>query len=405
VVACPRQFEPAEQVALAFVECGCLGEYVTGFVWKGDLRSIDAIEGLVGPRGSAALRRRSLPLLPPEVVRSFRTIDVARTAASALGLRGVEDRIWERDDHRFAARACSALDACDTVHGYEHASLELFREAKARGKNTVLHVASIHPVAHDAIFDREYERYPEFKNSTSWRLRERRHRRDARRIQEYALADVLVSWSSFSTRSLVEHGVPAARIEQVPMGARPAEAAAESAVERSGPLRVLFAGKVGFHKGCHLLLEAWRSGPSTDAVLLMAGQNELPEAVQMPQGVRLTGSVSQAALFRLMEECDLLVLPTLCDTFGMVIGEAFMHGLPVLTTANAGAADLVVENVSGWVVPAGEVRPLAERLAWCDSHLDVLRSMRAATRRSAKVRSWADFRADLRSALARRGLL
>lgn len=405
-VACPRPFEPAEQVALAFLECGCLSAYVTGFVWSSRLPAMQTVQRLLGQQAVAALGRRTVPVLPRRVVRSFPTIDAGRTLASALGWRGVEDRLWERDDHRFSALAARrALSSCDTVHGYEHASLELFRRARALGKHTVLHVANVHPAFHDAIFNREYERHPEFKDSTTWRLRERRHCRDARRIAEYDLADVIVSWSSFSTRSLVQHGVPADRIERVPMGAAPSLTTPTASLARSGPLRVLFAGKVSFHKGCHVLLEAWAEAMSSNAVLTMAGRNELPASWSHARGVEFAGSVSQPELFRLMGECDLLVLPTLCDTFGMVITEALMHGLPVLTTANAGAADLIVEDVNGWVVAAGDVAALASRLAWCEAHLELLRAMRPGVGRSATPRSWDEYRVDLRAALARRGVL
>src|SRR5262249_47728334 len=64
VVACPRPFEPAEQVALALAECGCLAQYVTGFVWRGDPNALEVLARLVGSRASAALNRRVLPLLP-----------------------------------------------------------------------------------------------------------------------------------------------------------------------------------------------------------------------------------------------------------------------------------------------------------------------------------------------------
>jgi len=411
-VACARPFEPAEQTALAFYERDCLSAYATGFTWP---RSTTAaftarlLGRMFGPPAAGALSRRTVPTLPAAAVRSFVTIDLGRTVASALGLRGLEDRLWERDDHRFSQLAAErVLPACDTIHGIEHASLELFQAAKASGRATVLHIASVHPTFHDEIFDRAYREHPEFQESLAWRLRERRLRRDARRIKEYELADLLVTWSRFSSRSLTTHGVPADRVVIVPLGAAPVPPLATPApgdMTRSGPLRVMFAGKISFHKGCHVLLEAWSLFDSRDAVLVLAGHNELPPALTAARGVELAGSLPQAGLFSLMNQCDLLVLPTLSDSFGMVVTEALMHGLPVLTTANAGAADLIVEGRTGWIVPAGDAVALCARLRWCEANLAEVRGMRERVRGSVTPRTWSDYRADLRTTLRERDLL
>jgi glycosyltransferase involved in cell wall biosynthesis len=395
-------------VGLAFAEAGCLAEYVTGFVWAPGpaLRIVERSVGpLVPTRALTALNRRRAALVPSERVRSLRGVDLARTIAAAAGWRGAEDRLWERDDHRFAIRAGRALAGCDVVHAYEHAALELFDAARSRGIRTVLHMSSVHPALHDAIFDAEYERYPEFKQDVAWRLRERRLRRDARRIAEYALADAIVVGSSLIRRSLVENRVSPQRIDIVPLGAALAAGSDGLGRGRSGPMRALFAGKVSFHKGCHRLLQVWPEAVSAAATLTLAGANDLPGKWTRTPGAIFAGPMSQPLLFELMANSDLLVLPTLCDSFGLVVVEALAHGLPVLTTANAGAADLIDERVNGWIVPAADNDALGRQLAWCEAHLDEVRAMRRRARTSVRGRSWAEHRADLRRALDRRGLL
>ena len=326
--------------------------------------------------------------------------------AAALGWRSLEDRLWEWDDHRFAKLAARRATGCDVVHGFEHAALELFRDARGRRASTVLYLSGVHPSFHDDIFDRAYERSPQFKQTIAWRLRERRHRRDARRIAEYDLADVIVAGSSLLKRSLVQFSIPADKIEVVPLGAAPAAPFEQTVGQRSGGLRALFAGKVSFHKGCHVLLEAWRTATSDPSVLTLAGQSELPSSMILTRGVEPVGILPRRELFDLMSRSDLLVLPTLCDSFGLVIAEALMHGVPVLTTANAGAADLIEEGVNGWIVPADHVGALGQRLAWCETHVESLRAMRGRVSDSAGARrTWDRYRADLREALARRDLL
>ncbi|MDH7500961.1 MAG: glycosyltransferase family 4 protein, partial [candidate division NC10 bacterium] len=60
---------------------------------------------------------------------------------------------------------------------------------------------------------------------------------------------------------------------------------------------------------------------------------------------------------------DLFVLPTHYDPFGYSCLEAMACGLAVITTANAGAAEIVEEGKNGSVVPSGDPILLAEAIA------------------------------------------
>jgi glycosyltransferase involved in cell wall biosynthesis len=53
---------------------------------------------------------------------------------------------------------------------------------------------------------------------------------------------------------------------------------------------------------------------------------------------------------RWFAEADAFVFPTRYEPFGMVIAEAMASGLPVVTSAAAGAADLIREGESGHII-------------------------------------------------------
>lgn len=48
---------------------------------------------------------------------------------------------------------------------------------------------------------------------------------------------------------------------------------------------------------------------------------------------------------------DVVLQPTIYDTFGMVVGEALALGIPVVASDRSGAAELIVDGESGLVVP------------------------------------------------------
>src|SRR5262249_42953043 len=161
---------------------------------------------------------------------------------------------------------------------------------------------------------------------------------------------------------------------------------------------VLFAGTLGIHKGVHYLLSAWRKlAPGQKAVLQIFGASNLPRRLtaDLDSSIEVSSTIPRAALFERYRAADVLVFPTLCDGFGMVVTEAFAHGLPVITTRRAGAADLVRHGENGLIVPAGNTQALAEALEWCLSHRRELKAMRQAALETAARWQWCDFREAL----------
>ena len=63
-----------------------------------------------------------------------------------------------------------------------------------------------------------------------------------------------------------------------------------------------------------------------------------------------------------MLEADVLVLPSLAEAFGLVVGEALSTGTAVIVSHNCGAADLIVEGVNGYVVPIRCAEAIARHL-------------------------------------------
>jgi glycosyltransferase involved in cell wall biosynthesis len=131
---------------------------------------------------------------------------------------------------------------------------------------------------------------------------------------------------------------------------------------------LLFAGRLVREKGVEVLLDAWRKADLGDrAVLAFAGQGPIrPEG----RGIRTLGSVPRADLPSLYAAADALVLPsvrtaTFLEPWGLVVNEAMHQGTPVIASDAVGAVagGLVRDGRNGLVVPAGDARALATRIA------------------------------------------
>ena len=407
MVSYPGVMPAATQVARAFAEAELLLRYETtlAFLPEAPLdRALAAgAQALFGARGPAELERRALPELPARLVRRTPGWELLRVASARLGAGDVvADRVWEQMIERFARSVARRLRGdVQAVYGYEHACQSSFERARVLGAARVLDMAAPHHAFTSRMLQDQYAAFPELQTAYRTATEPLDDARNARKQAELDQASLVIANSRFTARTLLETGYPSERVRVVPLAAPEVDGswrARSASPSAARALRFLFAGSAGPRKGAHLLLEAWRRlGARLGAELVIAGQWQLPEPMRatLPAGVRLLGSLPQAQLFEEYRRASVLVFPSLCDGFGMVVTEALAHGLPVITTSHVGAADLLEQGVNGFVLPPGDVDALAERMAWCIAQPESLHAMREGAERAAQRRQWSDYRREL----------
>lgn len=135
------------------------------------------------------------------------------------------------------------------------------------------------------------------------------------------------------------------------------------------PRTVLFLGRIYPVKGLFNLIDAWAQVQPIGWRLRIAGPDEAGHLAEVlararQAGVTATvdyvGPVDDTDKSALYQACDLVVLPSFTENFGMVVVEALAHGLPVITTHGTPWADLPAFGC-GWWISIG-VEPLADAL-------------------------------------------
>jgi glycosyltransferase involved in cell wall biosynthesis len=237
----------------------------------------------------------------------------------------------------------------------------------------------------------------------------------------FAMIDGFLAVGTLNRRYYEHYGAPGERIFAMPYAVdnaffqRTAKAAAARREEfrrslglEPGRPVILYASKLQAHKRPDDLLEAF-ARMSPDGVrgphphLLFAGDGERRPALEARAAtlgwgaVKFLGFKNQTELPPLYDLCDVFVLPSGREPWGMVVNEAMNAARPVIASNRVGAAaDLIADGVNGFVYPAADIEALRDRLTRVLGDPARAAAMGAAS--LARINQW-DYEAD------RRGLL
>jgi glycosyltransferase involved in cell wall biosynthesis len=169
---------------------------------------------------------------------------------------------------------------------------------------------------------------------------------------------------------------------------------------------ILFASKLQERKRCADLVAAHRLLGQPRPYLLIVGDGEERENLERQANgdpdVRFLGFRNQTELPRFFDLCNVFVLPSRHEPWGLVVNEAMNAGRAVVVSDDVGCQeDLVREGETGAVFPAGNVPALAEALQRVLGTPGLAGRMGAAARRRIDQFSFEQDVAGLREALRR----
>ena len=191
-------------------------------------------------------------------------------------------------------------------------------------------------------------------------------------IESVEAADYICVASSFVKNSFLRRGYPAEKLLSCPYPVDlSAFTPATTPRPANRPFTILHTGGLSLRKGAPYLLEAFRliRKEVPDAVLrvkrhlrddvtdILKKNSDLP--IEWSDSLDFEGHV------RRYQTSDLFLFPSIEDGFAFVVAEALACGLPVITTVNTGASDLVQPGVNGEVCAIRDARALADgALKW-----------------------------------------
>ncbi len=245
------------------------------------------------------------------------------------------------------------LPRTDVVIGFATQALHTGEATRRRGMHFALDRACPHTDFQQNLIREEAEKVgAAFHPEPAW-FRERQ-------LGEYEAAHTILVPSRYSACTFPKH--LQSKLLIAPLLGR-AQAWAEIRTERNTPFTVGVLGGHPLRKGYLYLLEAWRKLALPDARLLIRTSGDFIEYPKLAELLRATPNVEIIEYVPKISEfyrrCDLFVLPSMDDGFGMALFEAMANGVPAVATRNCGASELLTDGVDGLLVDAGSSEQLA----------------------------------------------
>ena len=170
-------------------------------------------------------------------------------------------------------------------------------------------------------------------------------------------AAAFVHASSEAERQSVLAVAPKARTCVIPWGVDIPNATLER-LPNTGRLQAAYIGRIIPLKGVDELLAAWNDVRPRDWDLRFIGPDPEGHAshlagaidsLQLGETVSIQPAIDRAALLQLLEQLELLILPSHSENFGLVVAEALAAGVPVITTTATPWQELGQRQCGWWV--------------------------------------------------------
>ena len=259
----------------------------------------------------------------------------------------------------------------DTYTAFVGKALHSFRRARTLGAHRCeLHAANSHV---NNVMRRHAVAIKRYGMEESW-LNEAQRRKT---LKEYEAADVIYVASEYTRASFLAENIPASKLRRFDLKA---DARFQPPPSRpdDGVFRIVYVGSLAVPKGIPVLLEAFARLAVGPAELTLVGgygsrgmRRHLARAMARDPRIRLRPGDPLPHLQR----ADVCVHPTYEDGFAYAPMEAVACGVPVVVTEDTGMKEYVEEGVNGYIVPAGDVAALADRLDHLNRHPMSLSSM------------------------------
>jgi len=111
--------------------------------------------------------------------------------------------------------------------------------------------------------------------------------------------------------------------------------------------KFIYVGRLSPEKNLKFLIETFNQLPDLNLTIAGFGPQELFLKSIANQNIVFLGPVLNLELYKLYQQNDVFILPSISEPWGLVVEEAFNNGLPVIVSDKVGCAEEIVNDSNG----------------------------------------------------------
>jgi glycosyltransferase involved in cell wall biosynthesis len=263
------------------------------------------------------------------------------------------------------------------VHNFKGLSASVFSATKD------LRIPTVHTV-HD--YNLVCPKTTMLTRTDAWCLNPHSLCRLYRWISRHVNPAVVIAPSDFVLHTLSSFGLfTAAQKTKLPHGIEGGDPVAKV---KNSTFDILYVGRLGKHKGVHVLIDSVKGLDLNHARLHIVGQGSdrmsFQRAAHDDARIVFHGFLAPTKLRQLYKIADVAVVPSIySETFGLVIPEYYWQGIPVLGSRAGAIPELISDGYNGFLFPPGDVETLRALLGKLSSDSKLLGKLSENARRSA----------------------
>jgi len=182
------------------------------------------------------------------------------------------------------------------------------------------------------------------------------------------LPDLIICPSEFLRMKFAEFGIPTSKIRVSPEGVRVLAVQSERHERENDRITFGFLGNIAYHKGLHVLIEAFANLDQSKAELKIYGGGDAALAEKLraeSQGlnVKFMSGYSHDQLPKILSNLDVIVHPSIChESYSMIIREALAAKVPVIVSDIPAQRDAVRDGIDGLHFHVGDSTDLSRKM-------------------------------------------
>lgn len=180
-------------------------------------------------------------------------------------------------------------------------------------------------------------------------------------------ADIIINVSKYEYESAIAYGLEKNNQVVIYSGLSGEKGIIDSKIMLpKGKINILYVGRFDSQKGLDILLEAFKICNREDLHLTIIGDNVVGDGAKIEkinsEKITFMGWVPHEKLASYYNACDVVVMPSRWEAFGLVAIEAMKYGKALIVSNKGALPELVQEDVNGMIIDIDDKKSFKKTL-------------------------------------------